>query len=441
MLASSIPAKFPVVWASSAGAGYIRAIPTTPPVQVGAASLQLGFPSITFTDVAAGGVFPFGADENGILNQITAWSQWQNAGASVTYDAAFSTAIGGYPSGAVLYAAAGNAWWLSTADNNTSDPDTGGANWQHITNGLTYAGNPNGFVAGIAPVNNFLSGSFLWDTTNKLLWLCTTTGNAAGAVWTQITSSAAYWTFWCGTSAGSANAQTVNTPTALQAFNTGTEIRWMAGYTNTGAITLAPGAFGTFGLRKPSVSGPIALTGGECVAGSILTATFDGTYLQLTSILALGTFRFPVPILIGYGLAPASPVQIADTPAAQFAKALAQSVFWSMPVLDTLDTTKALKLRIHYTGDMTSNNYFLQLGYQIMASGAVTPASYVNVTEAVSAPGTASNLKNYLTTTLAVPASSLAAQNWVNFVLTRLVANAGDTNTGNLQIINITMEQ
>ena len=290
MLAASIPAKFPVPWASSAAAGFTRAIPTTPTAQAGAASLQLGFPPLTFTDVSAGGVFPFGEDENGILNQITAWSQWQNAGATVGYDSVFSTAIGGYPSGAILYAAAGNAWWLSTADNNTSDPDTGGANWQLITDGLTYAGNPNSHVAGVSPVNGFLTNSILWDSTNKLLWLCTTTGNAAGAVWTQITSSAAYGTFWCGTSTGTANAQTIITPLSLQAFPTGTEIRWKAGagLTNTGAITLTVGTFGTFGLLKDSPTGPIALTGSphEVVAGNILTATYDGTYLQLTSVAA-----------------------------------------------------------------------------------------------------------------------------------------------------------
>lgn len=42
---------------------------------------------------------------------------------------------------------------------------------------LTNAGNPNGSVAGT-------TFQFLWDTTNLELWICTTTGNAAGAVWT-----------------------------------------------------------------------------------------------------------------------------------------------------------------------------------------------------------------------------------------------------------------
>lgn len=44
------------------------------------------------------------------------------------------------------------------------------------------AGNPNGSVAGNANVNG--ASDFCWDTTNSLLYVCTTTGDAAGAVWT-----------------------------------------------------------------------------------------------------------------------------------------------------------------------------------------------------------------------------------------------------------------
>jgi hypothetical protein len=43
---------------------------------------------------------------------------------------------------------------------------------------LFNAGNPNGAVAG----NTF---QLCWDTVDLLLWVCTTTGSAAGAVWTK----------------------------------------------------------------------------------------------------------------------------------------------------------------------------------------------------------------------------------------------------------------
>src|SRR5580693_6790303 len=134
MLASGIPAKFPIPWAYGAGGAYIRSIPEASQigVQAGAASLTDGFPPVTFLPLGSGGTPPFGQDANGILNQITLWSQWQQAGGPVSYDSAFSSAIGGYPKGALLLAAAGNYWWLSTADNNTSDPDTGGSNWTYV---------------------------------------------------------------------------------------------------------------------------------------------------------------------------------------------------------------------------------------------------------------------------------------------------------------------
>lgn len=129
---SGIPPKFPVPWGNTAGSAYIRSIPLTS--QIGtvncAASLPDGFPPLTFVPSAAGGCPPFGQDFNGILKQITQWSQWQQMGASVPYDSGFSASIGGYPKGVLLSnASIPTCYWSSTVDNNTSDPDTGGANW------------------------------------------------------------------------------------------------------------------------------------------------------------------------------------------------------------------------------------------------------------------------------------------------------------------------
>jgi hypothetical protein len=127
---SGAPAKFPIVFASgAAGANITTPIPNTSST-LGRASLTLGFPPACFTPIAAGGSWPFGQDFNGILNETTAWLQWLQAGAPVGYDSAFSTAIGGYPKGASIRAASGTGqYWISTTDNNTTDPDTGGAGW------------------------------------------------------------------------------------------------------------------------------------------------------------------------------------------------------------------------------------------------------------------------------------------------------------------------
>jgi hypothetical protein len=127
-------AKFPLPWGADAGGGYIRPIPVTSQIgiQDGAASLTDGFPPLTMTPAGSGGVYPFGQDTNGILNQITLWVQWlNNAGGPLFYDSGFSTAINGYPEGAILAANGTNGtYWLSLSDDNTDDPDAGpSVNW------------------------------------------------------------------------------------------------------------------------------------------------------------------------------------------------------------------------------------------------------------------------------------------------------------------------
>ena len=125
---SNIPAKFPIPWASSAGGAFIRSVPTASQIgiQNGAASLTDGFPPLNFLPVASGGFPPFGQDTNGILKQITQWSQWQQAGGAVFYDGSFQTSIGGYPAGAIVASGAyPGVYWRSLLDNNTNNPDAG----------------------------------------------------------------------------------------------------------------------------------------------------------------------------------------------------------------------------------------------------------------------------------------------------------------------------
>lgn len=157
MKISDLPARFPIPFGNSASGSYIRTIPEASQigVQDGAASLTTGFPPLNFLPVGAGGVPPFGQDFNGILRQITQWSRWQGAGGAVPYDSDFSTAIGGYPQGAIVIANSGNTLYLNTVDDNTTNPNSGGANWvplvvqassqylmgapQYITSNQTYS--------------------------------------------------------------------------------------------------------------------------------------------------------------------------------------------------------------------------------------------------------------------------------------------------------------
>lgn len=131
----TIPTKIPVPFGFAAGAGEITTpIPTASQIGIvnGRASLHDGFPPDTFLPISTGGVPPFGADFNGILNEITSITQWQQAGGFFPYDSTFSTAISGYPIGAIIQAANYEGFWLNTTNGNTTNPDTGGAGWTSL---------------------------------------------------------------------------------------------------------------------------------------------------------------------------------------------------------------------------------------------------------------------------------------------------------------------
>lgn len=132
MKASDIPGKFPLTFGENAGVGYIRPIPVASQIGItdGAASLNDGFPPLNFLPLGSGGVPPFGQDMNGVLNQISAWAQWQNAGGSVPYDPTFQGQIGGYPYGCIVESVTTpGTFWICTADDNVSNPDAAGAGW------------------------------------------------------------------------------------------------------------------------------------------------------------------------------------------------------------------------------------------------------------------------------------------------------------------------
>lgn len=133
MLDSSAPLKFSAVWGVSADPGTINypvPVPSQEGITNGAASFTTGFPPNCFIPYASGGAGPFGKDFNGVLKQATAGLQWVQAGGPWVYDNTFQSAIGGYPSGAVIMSAtAPGKFWLSSTDNNVTNPDTGGAGW------------------------------------------------------------------------------------------------------------------------------------------------------------------------------------------------------------------------------------------------------------------------------------------------------------------------
>lgn len=132
---SGAPTKIALPWGAGASSPYINSVPvpsqqgTTP----GRASWTDGFPPLNAVLRASGGVPPFIGDMNGGLNQVSAGLQWLQAGPFLPYDATFQSAIGGYRNGSVVASVSTSGlYWLSTVDNNNTNPDSGGAGWEAI---------------------------------------------------------------------------------------------------------------------------------------------------------------------------------------------------------------------------------------------------------------------------------------------------------------------
>lgn len=94
-----------------------------------------------------------------------------------------------------------------------------------------------------------------------------------------------------GTSAGSANAQTLSTTTPSNYSKTLNNIvTFVAGYTNTSSATFNVDSTGAVAIDKATSSGVTALGGGEIVAGLSYAAMYDGTeYILLNPTFAYST--------------------------------------------------------------------------------------------------------------------------------------------------------
>lgn len=150
--------------------------------------------------------------------------------------------------------------------------------------------------------------------------------------------------------------------------------------------------------------------------------------------------QYEVPFFQGYG-ATASAQVIGDTPVTNFSKTISQSVFWAFQISTATNLAAPIKMQISYTGDTIGNNYCIQLQYQNVTGVNLLAPSYTTTTDIMPGPVAAGTEEYYQTVTAIIPASALTSEGWVNCILSRLPANIGDTNTGNLQIINVTMGQ
>ncbi|WP_291365382.1 hypothetical protein [Acetobacter sp. UBA5411] len=148
------PTLFGTAFGSSAATADITSpLPATTSTS-GRASLSVGFPPENFTPTTAGGVPPYGADWNGILNMLSLAVQALQARGISEWDSTFSTDISGYPQYAVVQYSGG--YYVSTADANTTTPGADGATWQSLFSGYALQSwVTSNYVNGSAASGNF----------------------------------------------------------------------------------------------------------------------------------------------------------------------------------------------------------------------------------------------------------------------------------------------
>jgi microcystin-dependent protein len=86
-----------------------------------------------------------------------------------------------------------------------------------------------------------------------------------------------------GTSTGSANAQVVASTVPTFIASPGNIVTFQAGFNNTGPMTLNAQSTGSFNVFRHTQLGPVAMVGGEIVAGDEVIAQYDGTQFQCLS--------------------------------------------------------------------------------------------------------------------------------------------------------------
>jgi len=104
-----------------ANAGSKNTIPETTATD-GKASMTNGFPDECMTPLPAG-IPPDGKDMNGILNLITQWLRFFIGGGQARWNSALSTAISGYPVGAIIQLDNGASAYRNTVNGNTYNPN------------------------------------------------------------------------------------------------------------------------------------------------------------------------------------------------------------------------------------------------------------------------------------------------------------------------------
>lgn len=127
-MAAPQPPFIPEAFANDANPLNRNVIPANP-LTAQRASFSLGFPPQTMQPVVAGGKPMLGPDMNGTLFMLSSHIFYQQSGQPYRWNADVAVAIGGYAAGTLLGSTDTVTLWFNIVNNNSTDPDAGGAGW------------------------------------------------------------------------------------------------------------------------------------------------------------------------------------------------------------------------------------------------------------------------------------------------------------------------
>ncbi|MGL4756289.1 MAG: hypothetical protein ACRCXB_28380 [Aeromonadaceae bacterium] len=250
----SEPSKILTPWATS---GLKNTIPSAADPVTGKAGYDQGFPAINMTAKEAGGIPPLGQDFNGIFFDITQILQYMQAGGHPTYSSALSSAIGGYPLGAMLAKASGFGFWRNITANNTANPDSGGAGW--------VSDSPGGYVnattitaSSTALSSTQVGQAFLFTTAASTVALPAASSVAAGGAY-KLHTSAGFTLSVTGGGAmqsGNASVTSLSVPAGTEVLAVSTGAAWWV--FGTGQTMSSLGLVGGIRNLKASTTGTSA---------------------------------------------------------------------------------------------------------------------------------------------------------------------------------------
>lgn len=274
MQLSGKPAKLTLPFAASGGKNTIP-VASQIGITAGAASYTDGFPPLTRTPIAAGGVPPFGQDMNGALFQGTsALERWFSAGAAFPYDSAFAadTNVGGYPMGSRVLRSDGSGYWISLIDNNANDPEATTAYWlptdrQGVTSVVMSSSNVTLTNLQAAKKVIVITGA-LTANINLIFPVWT------GVDWSVVNNTTGAFSVTCKTSSGTGIS--IATGTATNVYCDGTNI------SNSSAVVSSSGISGARKNLKISYTGTSAVV--NVTADELSLENASNQYITLRSV-------------------------------------------------------------------------------------------------------------------------------------------------------------